>query len=157
VLTKTSELGLQSLLLLAVSWDEMTPQNPQPPRHFASYLGSSPTYTAKVLAMLTRAGLLKSHRGQLGGFELARPPAQISLLEVVEACQGKLMADYCSEQSLLPKTCAWHQAMYEWHQATTQVLSKWSIADLLCKPQPDKSLVGKVPCRLSFLRPVLGK
>jgi len=42
-------------------------------------------YTAKVLKDLARAGLLRSLRGRKGGFELARPTAEVSLLDVVNA------------------------------------------------------------------------
>jgi Rrf2 family protein len=157
VITKTSEIGLQSIIWLAARWEAKEQSDPVAPREIAAALGSSPTYTAKVLAILVRAGLLRSFRGAAGGVTLIRPPAQISLLEVVEACQGKMMADYCSDYKFVQRTCAWHQAMWEWHEATTSVLAKWSIGDLLCKSQPDKSLRGTVPCRLSFLHRKAGQ
>ena len=40
-------------------------------------------YLGKVLHELTRAGLLRSTRGRQGGFRLAVPPAELSLLQIV--------------------------------------------------------------------------
>jgi Rrf2 family iron-sulfur cluster assembly transcriptional regulator len=49
----------------------------------ARRLAVSPTYLAKIMQTLAREGVLESHRGQIGGFRLARPAGQIRLLEVV--------------------------------------------------------------------------
>ncbi len=45
-------------------------------------------FLAKVLLDLTEAGILKSFRGIDGGYQLARRPAQITMLEVIEAIGG---------------------------------------------------------------------
>ena len=42
-------------------------------------------YTAKVLSALARASLLRSNRGPRGGFQLAREPQQITLLDIIRA------------------------------------------------------------------------
>ncbi|MDO8793762.1 MAG: Rrf2 family transcriptional regulator [Vicinamibacterales bacterium] len=43
---------------------------------------------AKVLTRLVRSGLLTSHQGVHGGYELAQPPAAISVTAVIEAMDG---------------------------------------------------------------------
>ena len=50
-------------------------------------------YAAKVLTELARAGVLRSDRGPRGGFRLLRPPAAVSLLEIVEVVDGAITAD----------------------------------------------------------------
>ena len=55
----------------------------------------SEAFTAKVMQSLTKAGLVESVRGARGGFRLARPPADISLLAVLEALQGPLAINVC--------------------------------------------------------------
>ena len=45
---------------------------------------------AKVLTRLVRSGLLTSHKGVHGGYELAQPPAAISVAAVIEAIDGPL-------------------------------------------------------------------
>ena len=44
-----------------------------------------PGYLAKVLQLLARGGLVTSAPGRKGGFRLARPAAEISILEVINA------------------------------------------------------------------------
>ena len=43
-----------------------------------------------VFATLRRAGILQSQRGVKGGYSFARPPEQITVLEVVELLEGEL-------------------------------------------------------------------
>ena len=45
-------------------------------------------YAAKVMGQLVKARVLRSGRGPRGGFQLARAPEKISLLEVFEAVHG---------------------------------------------------------------------
>jgi Rrf2 family transcriptional regulator, cysteine metabolism repressor len=46
-----------------------------------------------LFATLRRAGVLQSQRGVRGGYTLARPAAEITVLEVVELLEGRLGAD----------------------------------------------------------------
>lgn len=52
--------------------------------------GVSSRFLLHVLRLLVEAGILTSRKGPSGGYTLARPPAEISLLEVLEAVEGKL-------------------------------------------------------------------
>jgi FeS assembly SUF system regulator len=51
---------------------------------------------SKVLKTLGRAGLLRSHRGALGGFSLARPAERISVAEIISAIEGPIALTDCS-------------------------------------------------------------
>jgi len=51
---------------------------------------------SKVLKPLSRAGLIEAFRGSQGGYRLARPAAQITLFDVVEAMEGRLEMTECS-------------------------------------------------------------
>jgi len=53
------------------------------------------SFMAKILRGLVRAGLLRSSRGVHGGFALAHPAADISLLDVVEAIEGPVALTQC--------------------------------------------------------------
>ena len=46
-----------------------------------------------LFATLRRAGILHSQRGVKGGYSFARPADQITVLEVVEALEGRLDSD----------------------------------------------------------------
>jgi Rrf2 family protein len=50
-------------------------------------------FLEQLFATLRRAGLLRSQRGVKGGYSLARPAGQITVLEVVELLDGPLGPD----------------------------------------------------------------
>jgi FeS assembly SUF system regulator len=54
---------------------------------------------SKILKVLTREGLLASHRGVKGGYSLARLPEEISMAEVVAALEGPIALTECIEVS----------------------------------------------------------
>lgn len=49
----------------------------------------------KLVSRLSAAGLVESARGSGGGFRLSRPPAAISLAEIVEAIEGPIALTTC--------------------------------------------------------------
>ena len=51
---------------------------------------------AKVLQRLVRHGLLASHQGTRGGYQLARVPGQISVADVIQAIEGPVTVTACS-------------------------------------------------------------
>lgn len=57
--------------------------------------GVSKKYLEQVVAPLSAAGLLKVTRGNKGGFQLARPPEEISLADVVTASEDGLAITEC--------------------------------------------------------------
>ena len=68
----------------------------------AQYIPTS--FMAKILRSLVRARLLRSSRGVNGGFALARPAAEINMLEIVEAIEGPLAMTDCVPN---PAGCGW--------------------------------------------------
>lgn len=55
----------------------------------------SSRYLEQLALRLKKAGLLRSRRGCRGGFLLARPPAEISLLEIFHASEGTTAVTPC--------------------------------------------------------------
>lgn len=53
-------------------------------------------FLSKVVAQLTQAGLLRTHRGAAGGVLLGKPAEQISLRQIVEAVQGPIVVNLCT-------------------------------------------------------------
>ena len=49
----------------------------------------------KLVSKLSAAGLIESQRGTGGGFRLSRPPATISLADIVEAIEGPIAIATC--------------------------------------------------------------
>src|SRR5215204_6277964 len=52
-------------------------------------------FMAKVFQRLVHAGLLRSSKGRGGGFTLARPAHQITMMQIVEAIEGPQLLDRC--------------------------------------------------------------
>jgi Rrf2 family protein len=98
-------------------------------------------YLAKHLQALTRAGILESVPGPKGGYRLARPAAEITMLEVVEAIDGPEPAFSCTEirrrgpaggqpASHYPKPCGIHAVMLQADEAWRRTIAATSILDL---------------------------
>lgn len=64
-------------------------------------------YVAKLMRVLRRAGLVRSVRGQAGGYVLARPLEEISVAEALAALGGKLWDPaFCRQHPGLRPTCS---------------------------------------------------
>jgi Rrf2 family protein len=73
----------------------------------ADNLGASANHLSKVHQWLVHANLVIAVRGPGGGFQLARDPAKITLLEVIEAVDGPLRPSQCllGREKCIRETC----------------------------------------------------
>jgi Rrf2 family protein len=78
--------GLQACLLLA----EQSTGSPLPGASISGRLRIPPQYLPVVLHRLKSAGIVTTVRGQHGGYRLARPPAAVTVLQVLEAMDGRV-------------------------------------------------------------------
>lgn len=77
---------------------------------------------ARILAKLSRAGLVESEQGRGGGTRLARPPREISLRDAVEAAEGPFGVTRCIMQNRACSSgapCALHEA---WEKGQRTIL-----------------------------------
>ncbi|GAA3387253.1 RrF2 family transcriptional regulator [Cryptosporangium minutisporangium] len=110
---------------------------------------------AKHLQALVRAGILSATPGPRGGFRLARPAADITLLDIVEAVDGPSEPYVCREirqqgRGALPpedcrNTCILAAKMADAHQAWRHSLGGVSLADVVA------SLPATAPARTRAL------
>jgi len=56
-------------------------------------------FLAKILKDLTWAGILVSYQGVTGGYRLARPAREVSFLNVVEAMDGPISLNLCTQEN----------------------------------------------------------
>jgi len=92
---------------------------------------------AKLMGQLGRANLLDSQRGVSGGFALARPPAAISLADIVEAIDGPIALTHCGLPGAhcdLSHGCAVKPHWAPVNRAVKAALADVSLAELA--PQP---------------------
>ncbi len=72
---------------------------PIPLAEIAANDGLPLAYLEHLVARLRKAGLVDSRRGSRGGYLLARPAAQITMAEVVEALEGSIAPIECITES----------------------------------------------------------
>ena len=99
--------------------------------------GLSASYVAKLMRILRQNGFVRSVRGQVGGYALARPAGKIIVGEVLAALGGRLFDPrFCIEHSGLEVSCkklreCSIRTLWRTLQALVdQVLSKVTLADL---------------------------
>ena len=63
----------------------------------ADYHGVPVPYMAKQMQLLSKAGIVRTSRGQTGGYTLAKAPAEISLWDIKQAVDGATPAFRCTE------------------------------------------------------------
>lgn len=88
----------------------------------------------KLVSKLSAAGLIESARGTGGGFRLARPPAAISLADIVEAIEGPIALTACAEHGrndcAVEAGCAVRPGMGLANEAVRGALAGVSLASL---------------------------
>jgi len=57
--------------------------------------GIPQAYMARIVHGLSKAGIVRTHRGSHGGVQLAKPPAVVTLRDVIEAAEGPLALNLC--------------------------------------------------------------
>ena len=103
------------------------------------------SFMAKILRSLVRARLLRSTRGVNGGFGLARSPAEIDMLEIVEAIEGPLSLMDCvpdPESCFCSRDCpaapVWKRIQDELRTA----LRRTTLEDLVSMPRRNGAVSG---------------
>ncbi len=135
-ITKAGEYGVLGLIALArrplgevVMIDVICEEEAIP----KSFLG-------KIFQNLAKAGIIKSARGSGGGFSLARPSAEVSALEVIEAIEGPIALQRCLEGE--PDCshiggCALCGLLSEAQDSIKEVFAKTSLANLAGRHLPN--------------------
>ncbi len=145
------EWAIHVLLLLAWVDDD----RPVSGARLAAGHDLPPAYLYKQLQALVREGILHSEPGASGGFRLARQPADISLMDVVAAVEGREEAFRCTEirrkgvgsgcpESFFEHQCAVSTAMGRADIAWRHALSEQSIADVMAEADGHAPNLGVV-------------
>ena len=129
-LSKRGDYVVRSAICLARAYESGTPTN----RHQISVgMGVPRTFVSQILGDLAHAGLAVSSFGAHGGYRLARPPAEVSLLEVVEAAEGPLAPETCPIGDATCRSeavCPLHETWSVAAAALRTVLAATSLADV---------------------------
>ncbi len=139
-ISEAASLGLHAMALLA-----RAPASRFTNQQIADELEASSHHLAKVMQRLVRARLVNSTRGPLGGFLLAKPDAETSLLEIYEAIEGPIGKPGCLSQSSAcgGSKCILGQAIRSLHDQLCDYLKKTTLAELAGNLGPLIALDGQ--------------
>jgi Rrf2 family transcriptional regulator, nitric oxide-sensitive transcriptional repressor len=137
MLSQTTEYALRAMACLAQQPDELVPTTV-----LAQRTKVPPNYLAKVLQQLASADLIGGRRGVGGGYKLGRGPAQISLLDVVNAVSEVRRIETCplGLPNHGPNLCPLHRKLDEAIAGLIEIFQGVSLADLLNDPRSNKPL-----------------
>lgn len=93
-LTMSSEMGIHAVWFLAT----LDTDEPVLSVVIAEGIAVSESYLIKVLKRLVEARILASRKGKRGGYMLRKTPRQISLGDIVQACEGSGSIYYCQKE-----------------------------------------------------------
>jgi len=85
-LSKRTEYGVRAIVQLARHW----PQNYVQSKDLAKQERLPTKFLESILLALRRGGFLESKIGRDGGYKLARPPAEISVGDIIRRLEGRL-------------------------------------------------------------------
>jgi Rrf2 family protein len=100
--------------------------------------GISAGYVQQLMMALRLSGLVDSHRGREGGFSLSRPPADITIADVLKAVEGDVMpapcqaGGSCEREVDCPTRPVWDEAA----ALLNELFSRTTIAALAEKQPP---------------------
>lgn len=92
-ISRKIDYGLRAMVFLA----SMAPEDVVPFREIGRRMDVPEDFLAKILKTLVARKLVQSTRGARGGYRLARPPAEISMLDVIEAVEGPVRVNVCQD------------------------------------------------------------
>jgi Rrf2 family protein len=144
-LSKRGDYVVRSAICLARAHGSGEPKKL---RQVSAEMGVPRTFVSQILGDLLHAGLAVSFFGKDGGYRLARPPAEVSLLEIVEAGEGTLDPPRCA-LGWVPcrweDVCPLHETLGRGRESLRAVLAATSLAELAERDQAIEAGTYPVP------------
>ena len=132
MISQTLEYALRAIVTLAQHEDR-----PMVTAKIAETTKMPPGYLYKVLQQLARGGLVQSQRGLKGGYILARSPADISVLNVVDVMDPLKRIHTCplELETHGSELCALHRLLDNTMDTIERTFAATTILDLLSDPE----------------------
>ncbi|ADY27658.1 transcriptional regulator, BadM/Rrf2 family (plasmid) [Deinococcus proteolyticus MRP] len=135
--SQTAEYALRAAVTLAEAGESLSTAQ------LAGRTQVPAQYLSKVLQQLHRAGLLQALRGKYGGYRLARPPQDITILDVVNAVDPLQRIRHCplGRPAHAHALCPLHRQMDQALAQIEQTLGAQTLAAMLELGQPGPELL----------------
>lgn len=168
-LSRRGEYALRSLINLGIAQEAGRPliqvselaENEQLPLKFLE----------QIMQALKREGFVRSERGKMGGYRLAKPPRQIPIGAVVRAIDGPLAPIGCVSMTAYSRCtcpdethCGLRMLMLDVRNAISGILDRYTLADVVAitvdklrrsnrplpfSPEAEEGLKTRLPPRLA--------
>jgi Rrf2 family protein len=130
-LSTKGEYASRAMLELSLRFDE----GPVHIRDISAAQEIPERFLEQILLLLKRTGYLRSKKGPHGGYYLAKPPAKISVAEVIRVMDGPLAPIDCvsvtaHEVCSREKFCGLKSLWKETRDAIARILERTSFAEL---------------------------
>lgn len=146
-ITRAGEYGVLGLMALArrpfgqvVMIDEVSKEEDIPK-----------SFLAKIFQSLSHAGMVHSIRGTGGGFALAKAPAEVTVLQIIEAIEGPIALQRCLENkpecAQLAQGCVLCGLLSQAQDRLKETLAGTTLADL-CQRHSRRSASGEKGIKL---------
>src|SRR2546426_7306906 len=135
-LSKKADYALIAMKHLALRGDRGS-QASSSAREIAELYDIPIELMAKILQRLVRRGLLASHQGTRGGYQLARLPGQISVADVIQAIDGPVTVTACSTEDGQCEQfakCNVRDPLWRVRERILAALGECTIAELASEP-----------------------
>ena len=147
-LSSNEEYGLRCLLRLAYEGPGGSLTLPE----ISQAEGVSEAYAAKIMRILRRGGFVKSARGKIGGYTLARPAGEIVVGDVIDDLGGRFFeSDFCDRHAGQMETCTHSgvdcslRSLWKALQVVVdEVLRKTTLQDLMREEKPIPALLTQL-------------
>lgn len=142
-LSTKGEYASRAMLELSVRYDEGPLHG-----HEISRAQSIPHgFLGQILLLLKRAGYLKSRKGRSGGYQLAKPPSEITVAEVIRVMDGPLAPIDCvsvmaHEPCPMEGTCGLQWLWKEVRDSVAEILERTTFAELVDKSGRRRKATG---------------
>lgn len=115
-------------------------------RRIASEMNIPPRFLPQVMGDLTRAGLVEAQAGRAGGYHLAKDPAEITILTVVDAVEPEnrrqtcvLRGGHCGPEN----PCEVHVVFFSGEDSLRELLGAATLAMVKGPPPTPAELLGR--------------
>jgi Rrf2 family protein len=101
-------------------------------------------FLEKVIRDLMRGGLVRSHRGPGGGYELARAPEAVTFKDIIEAVEGPITLNICVDGSslcALQPACRMYRVWEEGQRVLLKVFSQTTLKEIVDSRHPGLSAI----------------
>ncbi len=150
MISQTAEYALRAVVCLGTY-----PETPLTTQQIAKVTQVPSSYLSKVLQLLARAEVVRSQRGLHGGFTLARPAGELSILDVVNAVDPVRPIEKCplGLKQHGANLCPLHRRLNDSITSIEKAFRESTIGDLLTEPTQSKPLCEAEETRLDFETP----